>query len=353
MLIQNVPTPAILLDKKIMEENSRKMEELIRGTSMVLYPHYKSHKCPELARWQMAHGAGGITCAKLGEAQDLVEAGIPVVVIANQIVQPEKLEKLALLAGKASMTVCADDPDNVLALEAACAKAGTRLNVLVEYEVGMQRCGAETHAEVLQLAQLIRRQKHLNFAGIQAYAGQLSHETEAARRKTEILRIEKDVAALKAFVEQHGIPVLHVCGGSTGTAADKPKDTVYTQLQAGSYLFMDASYERLGLVFRQARFILTTVVSVKKDRIVTDCGVKSLAMDQVTPRYAAFPDAALSFSEEHTTLFVEGAPLKGGDKLLAIPGHCCTTNNSFEKILLAESGEIIREMPVTSRGKAW
>ena len=352
MKIPEIETPAILIDKAAMERNMSRLEEMIQDTSLRLFPHYKSHKCVGIARLQMARGAGGITCAKLGEAEDLVEGGIPVVVIANQVVQPSKLKRLAELAGRAQVTVCADDADNVRALEAACARAGTRLHVLVEYEVGMRRCGVESHEEALALARLIAAQPHLDFAGIQAYAGQLSHERDAAKRKRELLAIEKDVAALKAFLEQNGVPVRDVCGGSTGTAADKPKNTVYTQLQTGSYLFMDSSYQELDLVFEQAMFIAATVVSVKPDRIVTDCGVKSLTMDQEPPRFADFPDAELSFSEEHTTAFVSGTGLKPGDKLLLIPGHCCTTNNCFAQLALVEDGAVAALWPVTSRGKA-
>ncbi len=352
MKIRDIETPAILLDRKIMEENSRKMEEIIRGTSMVLYPHYKSHKCLPIAQWQMAHGAGGITCAKLGEAEDLIEGGIPRVVIANQVVQPEKLSRLAKLAGRADLTVCADAEENILALEAACAANNTQLSVLIELEVGMNRCGAESFEEFYALALLTEEQPHLSFRGIQAYAGHLAHESDAKKRRETLLRIEKRVAELKRYLKERGLAVREICGGSTGTAADKPKDTVYTQLQAGSYLFMDTSYERLDLCFEHAMKIAATVISVKPDRIVTDCGVKSLTMDQFPPRYEAYPDAELSFSEEHTTILVRNADAALGDTLFCIPGHCCTTNNCFGKIYLVDGDEVLAEWPVTSRGKA-
>ena len=353
MIIPDIETPATLLDKEAMERNIARMDALLAGTSMVLYPHYKSHKCPEIARMQMTHGAGGITCAKLGEAEDLIENGIPVVVIANQVVQPSKLKKLASLAKRADLTVCADAAENVRDLEAACAAEGSRLGILIEYEVGMRRCGVDSYEEALSLAVFIRQQPHLVFSGIQAYAGHLAHETDALKRKREMLAIEKEVAALKVFLESLGVPVRHICGGSTGTAADKPKDTVYTQLQAGSYLFMDASYARLGLVFEQAMFVASSVISVKNDRVVTDCGVKSLAMDQVPPYFADHPGAALSFSEEHTSLFLKNSGYRIGDRLLMVPGHCCTTNNCFEKIVLIKNGTAEHVWPIVSRGKAW
>lgn len=352
MKICELETPALILEKRVMEENVRQMDQLLSDSPMTLYPHYKSNKCPRIAQLQMQWGAGGITCAKLSEAEDLAEAGIPAVVIANQVVQAEKLPRLAALACRCDLTVCVDNAENVLALERAMAETTGRLRVLVEYEVGMRRCGVETPEEFLALARLIDAQPHLIFEGIQAYAGQLSHEADAQYRRAELLRIEERVAKLKEYVEQNDLQVRNVCGGGTGFAAEKPANTVYTQLQTGSYLFMDSSYEKLHTRFRQSLFLLTTVVSVKADRIVVDGGVKSLTMDQDPPYFPDFPDAELSFSEEHTTIFVKNASVKLGDKLLCVPGHCCTTVNVYDSISLVDGDEVLEIWPVTSRGKA-
>ena len=352
MQITEIATPALLLDQSVMEENASVMKGILEGTKMRLYPHYKSHKCPMIAKKQMEMGAAGITCAKLGEADDLVREGIPTVVIANQVVQQEKLPLLASLAKRAHLTVCVDSEANVLALEAAMAAEGAGLHVLVEYEVGMRRCGVESFEEVLRLAQLIGQQPHLSFHGIQAYAGHISHEEDGEKRRKELLRIETEVARLKGYLEERGVPVAHVCGGSTGYCAEKPSDTVYTQLQAGSYLFMDSSYQKLGLPFRQALYVLTSVISVKPDRVVVDCGAKSLTMDQHAPFFPAFPEAELSFSEEHTTIFTENSDLLPGDMLLCVPGHCCTTINTFDRIHLIQGEDVLHVWPITSRGKA-
>ena len=346
-------TPALVIDRAAMERNMARMDGLLEGTSMNLYPHYKSHKCPAIARLQMARGAKGITCAKLGEALDLAEAGINNIVIANQIVQREKLPVLARLAHKCRLTVCVDNEQNVLDLQAAMADVGDGLlHILVEYDVGMNRCGVSTHEEFLTLAKLIQGQSQLVFEGIQAYAGQLSHEENAEKRFADVQRIEADVAALKAFCEENGVKVTEICGGSTGFAHEKPRNTVYTQVQFGSYLFLDRSFQPLELSFEQALFVQTTVLAVKPDRIVVDCGVKTMTMDQYPPYFPAFPGAKLSFSEEHTTILVSGSDLKPGDKLLYIPGHCCTTINTFDKVYVAENDQVIDCWDITSRGKA-
>lgn len=353
MNIRELETPALLVDKQAMERNMAKMDAILSGTSMALYPHYKSHKCPAIAKLQLERGAKGITCAKLGEALDLQAAGVTNIVIANQIVQAEKLPKLAKLAQKCRLTVCVDQLQNVLDLEQAMAQAGDgKLHLLVEYDVGMNRCGVSTREEFLALAKGISAQPHLVFEGIQAYAGQLSHEENGEKRFADVQRIEADMAALKAFCEENGVKIAEICGGSTGFAHEKPKNTVYTQVQFGSYLFLDRSFRPLELQFEQALFVETTVLSVKPDRVVVDCGVKTMTMDQYPPYFPAFPEAQLSFSEEHTTILVENTGLKPGDKLRYVPGHCCTTINTFDRLYAVEGEAVVACWDITSRGKA-
>ena len=352
MTIKELETPALIVDVEAMERNMARVDEVLSGTSMVLYPHYKSHKCPEIAKLQMKRGAGGITCAKLSEAIDLCDAGITNIVIANQVVQKEKLPKLAELAKKCRLSVCVDNADNVLALEGAMAAQGGMLYILVEFDVGMKRCGVETFEEFLSLAKLIQAQPHLSFEGIQAYAGHLSHKEDPEKRYNEIQSIENTVSDLKRYCEENGVTVKEICGGSTGFGKDKPKATVYTQAQFGSYLFMDRSFLPLKLEYEQALFVETTVVSVKSDRVVVDCGVKTMTMDQYPPYFRDYPHAELSFSEEHTTIFVKDTELIVGDRLRYVPGHCCTTINTFDKLAVAKGNAVLAIWDITSRGKA-
>lgn len=352
MKVSQIETPALILEKRVLEENMARMDALLADSPMRLYPHYKSHKCPRIAQLQLQRGAAGITCAKLSEAEDLADAGVPTIVIANQVVQPEKLGRLAVLAGKCRLTVCADSDENILALERAMAVSGGTLHVLVEYDVGMRRCGAETREEVLPLAKLIEAQPHLRFEGIQAYAGHLAHERNLELREREMRRIEEDVRNLKRFLEDNGMQVREVAGGSTGTVMQKPRDTAYTQLQAGSYLFMDCAYGALNLPFQNALFLLTTVISVRADRITVDGGVKSIGMDQGGPRAVGMEDARLLMSEEHATVSTDGSRWKLNDKIRLIPGHCCTTFNLMDKIYFVDGADVLDVWPVVSRGKS-
>jgi len=144
MQINQMETPVLILDMDKMEANIRTMQKLVQSCGIALRPHYKSHKCPQIAQWQMEAGAVGITCAKLGEAEDLVNAGIKDVLIANQVIDPAKIARLAHLARGCRLGICVDDEENINNLEKAAALAGSTLYCLIEYEVGMNRCGVET-----------------------------------------------------------------------------------------------------------------------------------------------------------------------------------------------------------------
>ena len=352
MKLSQIETPALIVDRSAFLENMAAMDRLLSGTTMALRPHYKSHKSVAIAKLQLAAGAKGITTAKLSEAEDLAQAGVGDILIANQVVQPEKLGRVALLANKTRLTICVDDAENVLQLERAMAVVGGTLYVLVEYEIGMERCGVETHEEVLALAKLIQAQPHLEFEGVQAYAGHLAHEHSLELRKQASEIIEDDLKNLKETLTAAGLQPKEITGGSTGTVECKPRDSVYTEMQCGSYLFTDRAYREVGVGFRHSLYLLTTVISTKSDRIVTDGGVKSLGMDQGDPVFVGYEGLPIRMSEEHGQVEVPGHTLKVGEKLKYIPGHCCTTINAHDRIYVVDGEDVVDIWPVTSRGKA-
>jgi len=351
MKLSQIETPALILEKSIFEENLSTMKNLMSRTNMALRPHYKSHKCPSIAKRQIADGAKGIVCAKLSEAEDLAQYGIEDILIANQVVQSEKLGRLAALARKCRLTVCVDCAENIIELEKYMAAADALLYCLVEYEVGMGRCGAETHEEVIGLARLIAQQPHLAFEGIQAYAGNMSHEPQLSVRQAATEAIERDLSILREKLCGIGLPPKEISGGSTGTIETKPMHSVYTEMQCGSYIFMDRAYRDMELCFRNALFLLTTVISVKPDRIVTDGGTKSLGMDQGNPVFVSFENAEVKMSEEHAQCAAAGHGMALNDKLRLIPGHCCTTVNLHDRIYVVDGDEVVDIWPVVSRGK--
>ncbi|MDR0479530.1 MAG: alanine racemase, partial [Burkholderiaceae bacterium] len=256
MKISEMETPALILDLDKMRKNIHAMQELVATCGIPLRPHYKSHKCPQVAHWQMEAGAIGMTCAKLGEAEDLVNSGIKDILIANQIIHPAKFARLAYLAKVCHLGVCVDHEENIYNLEKAVALAGSTLYCLIEYEVGMHRCGVDTKEEFLRLAKIINASPHLVYEGIQAYAGHMAHWKDYETRKDGSHQVDLRVKELIDYLTEHGLPPKKVSGISTGTSMFKFKG-IYNEMQAGSYLFMDGAYGEMNLNFINALFILS------------------------------------------------------------------------------------------------
>ena len=244
MPLAEVDTPALILDLDAFEHNLKLLNDSLAGRSIKVRPHAKSHKCPEIGKRQMALGAVGVCCQKVSEAEAMVDGGVGDVLIANEVVGAAKLKRLAALAKRARIAVCADNADNVTALDAAAHEAGVRLDVLVEVNVGANRCGVEPGEPAFKLAQQIHQSKHLRFAGLQAYQGSAQH-----MRKTEERRVAIEVACDKvkrttALLEKADIPCERVTGAGTGSYMFEATSAVYHELQAGSYIFMDADYAK-------------------------------------------------------------------------------------------------------------
>lgn len=350
MKLSGLSTPALVLDAAKFRANAETMNALLNGSALKLRPHYKSHKCAAIARWQIEHGAIGMTCSKLSEAEDLCDAGIEDILLANQITDPVKIRRLADLAANCRLTVCVDTAENIRALSAAAKFCGTTIHCLVEYETGMQRCGVGTEEEFLALAKEILAADNLEFDGIQAYVGHMSHCSDPAEREQTVFLNYRRLESLIARLNENGIEVRTVSGGSTGTAVIKAAGGPYTELQAGSYLFMDGAYRELDLPFDHSLFVLTTVVSRHDDITVLDAGVKTCGTDQGMPTLAEGAVDEIVSSEEHFQLHGCTAKVKPGDKMLLIPGHCCSTVNLHDKIYLFEGDTVTGRISVTARG---
>lgn len=364
MRVSDLPTPALIADADIIAENMKHMNEILQGKPARLRPHYKSHKCAALAHRQMAEGAVGITCAKLSEAEDMIFSGIDNILIANQVVEPAKILRLAVLAGMCRLTVCVDATENARALSAAAVSMGSTIHCLVEYDIGMGRCGVRTKEAYLEVAQAIAGLPNLVFDGIQAYAGYASHMADPDERLQTTLANEKKVADLKQYLHDHGIEVETVSGGSTGTAAIKADGGVYTELQAGSYLFMDTTYQELKLPFRNSLFVLATVISKSDGTVILDAGVKTIGADQDAPVVLDAEQNLVcgkcELNEEHLIVTLCDADGDGGrrwnpnigEKVRVIPGHCCSTVNLHDRIYLFSGETVTDRIAVTARGKS-
>ena len=234
---EEIDTPALLIDVDIMEANIQKMADFFKTVNADLRPHVKTHKTPIIAHKQMEAGAIGMTCAKLGEAEAMIHAGIRDVLIANQIVGKQKIARLINLAKHSEIMVAVDDPDNVDQLSAAAEAKGTPLRVLIEVNSGMNRCGTEPGQPTLDLARHILQSKALKFEGLMGYEGHTVITPTFAERKSLTGESVEMLIGTKHFLEQKGVPVKILSGGGTGTYAITGAYPEMTEIQAGSYVF--------------------------------------------------------------------------------------------------------------------
>jgi D-serine deaminase-like pyridoxal phosphate-dependent protein len=351
--VDAIETPALLVDLDALEWNIRIMADFMKGRRVRLRPHFKTHKSPAICHLQLAAGAKGICCAKLGEAEVLLSTGIPDVLIANQIVDPAKIERLAGLArGSARVTVCADNARNVTALAEACARVGATLHVLVEVDVGMNRCGVRTAEECLALARQIASSPGLHFEGIQAYEGHLVQIPEVEKRRAGVHEMEEKIGRVKTVLEEAGLSVKEISGGGTATYDITGDNTIWTEIQAGSYVFMDSSYDAMGLPFREALTVLATVIHTHEGRAVTDAGIKVCTTDHGNPSVKGHPRLAVHTNEEHGIVTDPAGELAWGQKIEYIPSHCCTTVNLHDTSHCIRGGALVAVWPIPGRGRS-
>lgn len=350
MKVSNLSTPSLILDVNFLNENIKAMDKILEKSSLKLRPHYKSHKCAAIAKMQMGSGAIGMTCAKLSEAEDLCDIGIEDILIANQIVEHVKIRKLADLANNCRLTVCVDNIENIELLSMAARNCGSTIHCLVEYDIGMERCGVVNKKEVLVLAKHICKCDNLVFDGLQAYAGHISHIENAEIRKQMTSENYKNLKQLITYLNENGIYVKTVSGGSTGTAEIKATEGIYTELQAGSYLFMDATYRNLSLPFKNSLFILTTVISQRQGLTVVDAGVKTCGTDQGMPAPYNGDVEEIVASEEHFQFHKYTEKIEIGEKIRLIPAHCCSTINLYDKIYLIDGENVVDRILITAKG---
>ena len=353
-----VDTPALLVDLDAFEHNIDRMAALLQPTGVRLRAHAKTHKSPVVARLQMARGAVGQCVQKVAEAEVLAWGGVPDILVSNEVVGDAKLARLAALARIAQVAVCADDAGNVGRIEAAAEAAGQRLTVLVEIDVGMERAGVTPGPDAVALAERIAGSAHLRFGGIQAYHGSAQHlRTFSERQQAVGIAIEGARRTVEQL-RQRGLDCPIVGGGGTGTFEIEAASGCYTEVQAGSYCFMDVDYARnhggASDGFRQALFVLATVMSQARPGLgVVDAGHKAVAVDSGLPlvwgrdsvRYAGA-------SDEHGKLLwgAETAGPKLGEKLRLVPGHCDPTVDRHEWYVGVRGGRVECLWPVAARG---
>jgi D-serine deaminase-like pyridoxal phosphate-dependent protein len=350
-----IDTPALLLDAGALNANIQRLSVFFSQRHAKLRPHFKSHKCTTISKLQMGAGAVGVTCAKLGEAEVMADAGIRNILIANQIVGPLKLRRLVELCRRAQVMVAVDSVDNVKMLSEYASAVCVGLGVLVEVNVGMGRCGVAGGQPALELARLVASSPGLKFEGLQGYEGHCVDLRDATER------IEKTRASLKILVdtrhciESSGLRVHIVSGGGTGTYDVTGICEGIDELQAGSYAAMDWWYGDIRPEFKQAMSILATIISRPTPNLVmVDVGRKGIGSEWGAPRIKNLPVGVVKgwASEEHTTITVPpDATIRIGDRIELIPSHGCTTSNLYSEFVVHENGVVTGHWPIEGRGK--
>ncbi len=350
-----VDTPSLLLDRDAFEANIETMASYFRGKHTKLRPHFKSHKCTRIARAQMAAGATGITCAKLGEAEVLADAGIRKILIANEIVGPVKIARLIKLAQRADPIVAVDCAENIRMLSEAAVKADVTIGIFVEVDVGLRRCGVQPGEPALKLAQLVASMPGLKFRGLQGYEGHVVDLRDEAERIAKVSAAMQHVVTTRRLIEASGLPVELASGGGTGSYTITGNIDGMDEVQAGSYAAMDWWYNDIRPEFRQAMSILTTVISrPKPDIAVIDVGRKGVGAEMGPPRVKNLPGAEIANfgSEEHAMIRLPAdANVKVGDHLEIIPSHGCTTSNLYREFIVHKNGVVTDVWPIEGSGR--
>lgn len=363
MSIDEISTPSLIIDLDAFEKNVKIMRDFIRKAGVRHRAHAKTHKSADIALYQIEHGdACGICCQKVAEAEALVDAGVKDVLVSNQVVDPKKIDRLAQLAKKARVLVCVDDMDNVAALSAAATMHSVTIECLVEIDCGAGRCGVLWGDPVVAIAQKIAGSAGLVFSGIQAYQGGAQHIHDFSERKAKIDVAVKQVSDTIDMLKDEGLECDIVGGAGTGSYYFEGSSGIYNEMQCGSYIFMDADYQRVkdqsGCLiseFDNSLFILTSVMSkAKAEMAICDAGLKAQSVDSGLPVIFGRDDIEyIKCSDEHGVIADPNNTLKLNDRLKLVPGHCDPTCNLYDWYVCVRDDRVESLWPITARGMSF
>lgn len=359
---EDLPTPALLLDLDAFEANVAKMARYLKERNLGFRPHGKTHKCSEIARYLIRAGANGACAAKLSEAEVFARDGVTGILITTPVVGRHKIQRAVRLAARRPDTIFSvDNAANVEDLNEAAAAAKVKLNLAVDLWIG-GRTGIRPGEPALGLARLIESLPNVRLAGIQAYAGQASHTVGFENRKRVSEEAMAQAVETRRLFEKSGIGCPLLSGGSTGTYNIDSEIEGVTELQPGSFIFMDLDYNRIGgregseyRDFANALTVLTTVISQPADDIaIVDGGLKAFSTDKpFVPVAKNLDGVTYSWAgDEHGRLNLSGAsrPVKLGDRIEFIVPHCDPSVNLYDRIFCVRGNRVETAWKITARG---
>lgn len=353
-------TPALVIDREALERNIERMAVHTKQRGIALRPHAKTHKCVEIAKRQMAAGALGICCAKLGEAEALGEGGIDNILITSPVVTERGIARLMALNARLRELIAVCDNQAVAArLDEAARRAGKKLKLLVDIDPGMGRTGISM-ADAGGLVSLVAKSEALEYAGLQCYAGHAQHIESFTERRDASLAALRELAALRDRLASDDLAPKIISGGGTGSFDIDPEAGVLTEIQAGSYVFMDRQYNDVWRnatpPFETSLFVQTTVISANRSGLATtDAGYKAFATDAEPPLIASgAPEGAAYFffgDEQGGVLYAEEKrKLLPGDVVSCVVPHCDPTVNLYDAFHVVSAETLIGIWPIDGRG---
>lgn len=362
MRIDEISTPALVVDLDVLERNLDRMAAYCREHGLGLRPHTKTHKTPEIAHMQLDRGAVGLTVAKIGEADVMAAATPAEILVAFPILGSEKLKRLAELAQKRRILISLDSERAAREVSAAATAQGARIGVLVEFDAGLHRCGLQTGADCVQLAAAVRAMPGLEFRGLMTYPGNIWGDL--AQRENEVAAVAEVLAGILSAFNDARIAVEIVSGGSTPSSSLSHEIKGLTEIRPGTYVFNDLNTYYQGVCALEdcaARIVATVVSTAVPGRAMIDAGSKTFSSDLLSsgPKSGygmvlEAPEAKLfKLNEEHGHLDVSACkrPLRVGDVVSVIPNHVCTCVNMHDEMFLARHGQLEGSWRIAGRGK--
>ena len=364
MTLSEIDTPALVLDLTVLEQNLDFMAAHARAAGTGLRPHAKAHKSAWVATEQIKRGAIGICCQKVSEAAAFVAEGFDSILISNEVVGLQKIQRMAELAIAADITFCVDNDRDLQAYDDLASDYGVRLGVLIDLQGGWYRPGVASTARVVEIAKQVDSFDHLQLRGLQAYNAAAQHIADFDLRTASTVEFGERMVEAVAALNQAGLDSSMVSGGGTGTYDIDPLHGPYTEIQPGSYAFMDGGYlENRDTHGNQRKdfglslFVLAAVMSRPSPGVaIIDCGTKGISIGHGMPLVCLMSGARSEFelvraADEHGAIDLKGHDLNIGDRLLLVPHNVDPTVNLYDEYLGMRGGTVVEKFPVSARGK--
>lgn len=352
-----IDTPSLVIFHEKFLKNIQKLKNFFLDSNVIIRPHAKTHKCPEIAKIQIKNGAKGICVQKISEAEVFANNGINDIFLTNQVVGQNKLNRIPKLASSINFSICVDNILNLKDINNVCVETNTTLKCFIELNVGMNRCGVRSTTELNSLMRYFQKSPNLIFSGFHAYTGHLQHiESIAEREKLNKLAMSQLKKYLNFIRKKYKNDFL-ISGGGTGTFHIDKNENILDEIQPGSYIFMDSHYSAINNFddspeFEQSLYVLGSIMSINSESIILDVGTKSISIESGFPKLFNDNNAkTIQVSDEHIVIKCDTKKYKLGEKVLLIPSHCDPTVNLHEKFnIINDKLEIVDSWKILARG---